>query len=208
MACGPDTARGGAQRGRPRSEAARHAVLTAAAELALAGGPAAATIEAIAKRAEVSRTTIYKWWPSAAAIVLEGLLDSVRESITRPTGSTSVGAVVHHVSALFGILADPSVGPLLRNVIAASGFDPAIERALRDQWITPRRAAVADTLRGAVSSGELPADVDIEVAVDALVSPPYYRLMFGMPPLDDAAVHRLVQTVWQGCGSRATPGPH
>ncbi|PRC54248.1 TetR family transcriptional regulator, partial [Mycobacterium sp. ITM-2017-0098] len=63
-----------ARRGRPRSEAVRSAVLTAAAELALAGGPSAATVDAIAKRAEVSRTTIYKWWPSAPAIVLEGLL--------------------------------------------------------------------------------------------------------------------------------------
>lgn len=176
--------------------------MTAAAELALAGGPAAASVDAIAKRAAVSRTTIYKWWPSAAAIVLEGLLDSVRDSITRPPGSTAVEAVVHHVSALFAILADPAVGPLLRNVIAASASDPAIERALLDQWIAPRRGAVADTLRDAVDRGELPADVDIEVAVDALVSPPYYRLMFGMPPLDGAAVDRLVQTVWRGC---ATP---
>jgi AcrR family transcriptional regulator len=188
-----------ARRGRPRSEAVRSAVLAAAAELALAGGPAAATVDAIARRAEVSRTTIYKWWPSAPAIVLEGVLDSVRDSITRPPGSTSVEAVTHHVSALFAILADPAVGPLLRNVIAASASDPAIERALLDQWITPRRAAVADTLRDAVHRGELPSDVDIEVAVDALVSPPYYRLMFGMPPLDGAAVDRLVQTVWRGC---------
>lgn len=188
-----------ARRGRPRSEAARSAVLTAAAELALAGGPAAATVDAIAKRADVSRTTIYKWWPSAPAIVLEGLLDSVRDSITRPPGSTSVEALTHHVTALFGILADPAVGPLLRNVIAASASDPAIERALLDQWIVPRRAAVADTLRDAVARGELPADVDVDVAVDALVAPPYYRLMFGMPTLDGAAVDRLVQTVWQGC---------
>lgn len=188
-----------ARRGRPRSEAVRGAVLSAAADLALEGGSAAATVDAIAKRAEVSRTTIYKWWPSAAAIVLEGLLDSVRDSITRPPGSNSVEAVTHHVSALNSILADPAVGPLLRNVIAASPSDPAIERALLDQWITPRRAAVAVTLREAVQSGELPADVAVEVAVDALVSPPYYRLMFGMAPLDEDAVIRLVQTVWQGC---------
>ncbi len=108
---------------------------------------------------------------------------------------------MHHVSALNSILADRPVGPLLRNVIAASPSDPAIERALLDQWITPRQA-VAVTLREAVQSGELPADVAVEVAVDALVSPPYYRLMFGMAPLDEDAVIRLVQTVWQGC--RAT----
>ncbi|UXA17503.1 TetR/AcrR family transcriptional regulator [Mycobacterium sp. SMC-4] len=187
------------RRGRPRSEAVRTAVLTAAAQLALAGGPAAATVEAIAKRAEVSRTTIYKWWPSASAIVLEGLLEAVRESITRPSGSTSVEAVTHHVAALNALLADPEVGPLLRNVIAASPSDPVIERAVLQQWITPRRAAVAAIVGEAVDRGELASDVDVEVVVDALVSPPYYRMMLGMPALDDDAVSRLVHTVWRGC---------
>ncbi|WP_060941605.1 TetR/AcrR family transcriptional regulator, partial [Mycolicibacterium vaccae] len=168
-------------------------------DLALAGGPAAATVDAIARRAAVSRTTIYKWWPSAAAIVLEGLLEAVRESITRPPGSTSVEAVTHHVVALNALLADPATGPVLRNVIAASPSDPAIERALLDQWILPRRAAVAATLHEAVARGELRADVDVEVTVDALVSPPYYRLVAGMSPLDGDAITRLVQTVWRGC---------
>ena len=68
-----------------------------------------------------------------------------------------------------------------------------------DQWITPRRAAVAVTLRDAVAAGELPAHTDVEVAVDALVSPPYYRLMLGMAPLDNAGVAALVNTVWCGC---------
>lgn len=174
-------------------------MLTAAADLALAGGPAAASVEAIARRAEVSRTTIYKWWPSAPAIVLEGLLDSVRDSITRPPGSTSVEAVVHHVCALNAILVDPAVGPLLRNVIAASASDPAIQQALCDQWIAPRRGAVSATVRDAVERGELPVDVDVDVVVDAVVSPPYYRLVLGMAPLDDAAIELLVRTVWQGC---------
>lgn len=144
------------RRGRPRSAAVREKVVRAAAELALDGGSGAATVDAIAKRAEVSRTTIYKWWPSASAIVLEGLLDAVRDSIVRPPGSSTVQALVHHVRALFDILADPAVGPLLRNVIAASASDPAIERALLDQWIAPRRAAVAVTLREAVTAGDLP----------------------------------------------------
>ena len=187
------------RRGRPRSTAVREKVVRAAADLALDGGPGAATVDAIAKRAEVSRTTIYKWWPSASAIVLEGLLDSVRDTIVRPPGSTTVQALEHHVGALFGLVADPAVGPLLRNVIAASASDPSIERALMDQWITPRRAAVAVTLRDAVAAGELPVHTDVEVAVDALVSPPYYRLMLGMAPLDDAGVAALVNTVWCGC---------
>ena len=187
------------RRGRPRSEAARGAILTAAAELAAEGGPGAATIDAIARRAEVSRTTIYKWWPSAAAIVLEGLLESVRESIVRPPGSSTVEALVHHVSALNAILADPGVGALLRNVIAAAAGDPAIQAALLTQWIEPRRGAVVTALSDAVVAGEIPADTDIEVVVDALVSPPYYRLVFGMAPLSERGVRALVDAVWAGC---------
>lgn len=187
------------RRGRPRSEAARGAILGAATELAAEGGSGAATIDAIARRAEVSRTTIYKWWPSAAAIVLEGLLESVRESIVRPPGSSTVEALVHHVSALNAILADPGVGALLRNVIAAAAGDPAIQTALLTQWIEPRRGAVVDALTDAVADGELPGDTEIEVVVDALVSPPYYRLVFGMPPLSERGVRALVDAVWAGC---------
>ena len=79
-------------------------MLRAAAELALAGGPGVASVDAIAKRAAVSRTTIYKWWPSSAAIVLDGLLDSVRGSIVRPPGSSSKEALDHHLRALNAIL--------------------------------------------------------------------------------------------------------
>ena len=79
------------RRGRPRSAQVRAAVVRAAAQLTRAGGPAAATVDAIAKRAAVSRTTIYKWWPSSAAIVLEGLLDSVRRPYHRATGQQFQG---------------------------------------------------------------------------------------------------------------------
>ncbi len=187
------------RRGRPRSEAVRGAILTAAAELATEGGPGAATIDAIARRAEVSRTTIYKWWPSAAAIVLEGLLESVRESIVRPPGSSTVEALVHHVSALNAILTEPGIGALLRNVIAAAAGDRAIQAALLTQWIEPRRGAMVNALTDAVVAGELSEDTDIEVIVDALVSPPYYRLVFGMPPLSERQVRALVDAVWTGC---------
>ena len=77
------------RRGRPRSEAVRGAILTAAAELAAEGGPGAATIDAIARRAEVSRTTIYKWWPSAASIVT----NMSRMRVVRSSSNSVIGRV-------------------------------------------------------------------------------------------------------------------
>ncbi|MBV9640997.1 MAG: TetR/AcrR family transcriptional regulator [Mycobacteriaceae bacterium] len=174
-------------------------MLRAAAELALAGGPNAATVDAIARRAAVSRTTIYKWWPSPAAIVLEGLLDSVRDSITYPPGSSTKQALDHHLRALNSILTDTPAGPLLFNVVAAARSEPEIARALREQWLRPRRTALAATLRQAAAAGEISDNTDIDVVVDALVSPPYYRLLFGLPPLDDTQLTQLLEIVWRGC---------
>ena len=51
----------------------------------------------------------------------------------------------------------------------------------------------------AVAQGEIRSGTDIDVIVDALVSPPYYRLLFALSPLDDAALNDLLETVWRGC---------
>ena len=168
------------RRGRPRSARVRAAVVRAAAQLTRAGGPTAATVDAIAKRAAVSRTTIYKWWPSSAAIVLEGLLDSVGDPINAPPGSSCKEALEHHLRALNAILTDTTTGPLLRDVVAAAASDPAMTRAVLDHWLHPRRSALAAIVRQAVAHGEIRDGTDVEVIVDALVSPPYYRLLFAL----------------------------
>ncbi|MGE2712919.1 TetR/AcrR family transcriptional regulator [Mycolicibacterium litorale] len=187
------------RRGRPRNVGLRAAVLQAATDLALADGAGSVSIDAIAKRAAVSRTTIYKWWPSAAAIVLEGLLAAMRDSIVPPTGSDTKGAVDHQLRALNAILTDSTTGPLVRSVIAAASANREVATALLDQWLLPRRAAVTAVLRDGVAAGELRHDLDVEVTVDALFAPAYYRLVFAMPPLDEAALTQLLDTVWRGC---------
>ena len=68
-----------------------------------------------------------------------------------------------------------------------------------DQWLHPRRAAVAAIVHQGVAQGEIRAGTDVDVIVDALVSPPHYRLLFALPPLDDAALIDLLETVWRGC---------
>ncbi|MDY6869320.1 MAG: helix-turn-helix domain-containing protein, partial [Actinomycetota bacterium] len=124
-------------------------MLRAATDLALAGGTGAVSIDAIAKRAAVSRTTIYRWWPSAAAIVLEGLLASIQGSIVPPTGSGTRAALDHQVRALN---ADAMTGPLFRRVITAAGSNGEVATALLDQWLLPRRAAVAGVLLDGIAA--------------------------------------------------------
>ena len=82
---------------------------------------------------------------------------------------------------------------------AAGSAARRVARAVRDQWLHLRGAALAAIVRQAVAQGEIRAGTDVDVIVDALVSPPYYRLLFALSPLDDAALNDLLETVWRGC---------
>ena len=172
-------------------------MLGAAAELALAGG-AGANVDAIAARAGVSRTTVYKWWPSAAAVLLEGLLDRTHGTLEAPSSATTREALETFLSSLVVLVRDTPAGVLLRGLIAASVTDPAVGRALVDDWIAPRRAAIVNLLTEGELRGEVRPGLDPDVVVDALFAPIYYRLMLGHEPLTDSLPADLLAICWPG----------
>jgi AcrR family transcriptional regulator len=192
-------------RGRPRSEAVRRAILDAAGELMLEGGWAAATIEAIAGRAGVSKATIYKWWPSRGAVALDGFLDRVRDTIAIPEGLASAEVLRFQVQSLIRLFRDSTSGSLMRGLIAQSMSDPDIESAVRERWIAPRRAVTIEVLKRGQETGELRPDTFPEVAADQLFAPVYHRLIFGHQTLDDDLADRLVEQLMTGIGSNG-PG--
>jgi AcrR family transcriptional regulator len=184
--------------GRPRSESCRQAILAAAGELMLEGGLAAASIEAIAARAGVSKATIYKWWSSRNAVALDGFLAQVSDSLAIPEGSTTVEALEFQLDALLRLVRDTEVGPLLRALAAAAQSDPDLARALRERWLAPRRAVTAEIVRVAIARGDIRADVDVPLVLDQLFAPIYHRLVFGHDPLDDGLSQRLVANLLAG----------
>jgi AcrR family transcriptional regulator len=191
----PEQPRG---RGRPRSEQARAAVLTAAGDLMLQGGMGACTMEAIAARAGVSKATIYRWWPSRGAVALEGLLEQTRESIAIPAGLSTREALRFQLGALIELLQDSACGSLMRGLIGQAQSDPEIAAALRERWLTPRRAVAIETIRAGVARGEVRPDIDVVVAADQVFAPVYYRLSFGHDPLDADLADQLVDQMMAG----------
>jgi AcrR family transcriptional regulator len=192
-------------RGRPRSETARQAILAAAGDLMLDGGLAAATMDAIAGRAGVSKATIYKWWPSRGAVALDGFLDRVSGTLVIPGGTTAAAALTWQVNALVELLRDTSAGPLMRALVAAAQSDPDIAAALRERWLAPRRAVTLEILEAGIKRGELRPGLDAEAVMDELFAPVYYRLFFGHGTLADDLAVTLVDQLLDGI--RATPGP-
>jgi AcrR family transcriptional regulator len=171
--------------GRARNEHARRDILAGALELArrdLAG----TTVDTIAARAGVGKQTIYRWWPSKWAVILDALLDHAERDVLADTGS---GPLADRLTAFlvssFDLIASPDGdGPLLRALMAQAQLDPAFAVTWRESFIAPRRRALLELLdRG--------SDEDREAAVDLLFGAMWYRLLIGHGPLDQAYARRL-----------------
>lgn len=188
------------QRGRPRSEHARLAVLQAAGDLLLEGGLAAAGVEAIAARAGVSKATIYKWWPNRGAVVLDGFLEQVRDSLSIPEGLGTVPALEYQLHQLVTLFRDTDVGPAMRAIASEVESDPDLARAVRERWLAPRRAVTVAVLTRGIAAGDLRPGLDVELVMDQLYGPLYFRLVFGHGPLPDDLAHQLVAQLVQGVG--------
>jgi len=172
-------------------------VLNAAAELALEGA-AGAGVDAIAARAGVSRTTVYKWWPSAAAVLLEGLLERTHDTLESPASATTREALGEYLARLITLVRETPAGALLRGLTAASATDPAVGHALVDDWLAPRRKVVVDLLVRGVGRGDVRPGLDYNSVIDVLFAPIYYRLIYQHQPLTDRLSGEIMDVCWPG----------
>jgi AcrR family transcriptional regulator len=187
-----------------RTEQVRDKVLAAAGQLMLEGGLAAATMEAIAARAGVSKRTLYKYWPSRGAVALEGFMRSADPWSSLPGNATAAESLEALVAASARLFSETPAGPLMRSLVADAQSQDEVATALREQWLQPRRAAAGDLIRKAVDDGEFRADLDVEVVLDLLFGPVYYRLLLGHETLDTAFAVASVRQLVAGL-SRRTP---
>lgn len=179
MASTPDPTR--------RSERSRRAILTAAAELVHETGYRKLTIEAIAARAGVGKQTIYRWWPSKGAVVLDGLLAEVSDPDDLSLPDTGdVEADLRLVQrAIVAELADLKLSDTFRTLIIEMQEDPQLAEDMLERLLRPQLAAIADRLSSAQDAGQLRADLALPVAVEMLVGPLYHRWLLRTGPLTD-----------------------
>ena len=169
----------------------RAAVLAAAWALYEERGLAARTIEGIAARAGVGKSTIYRWWPHKAAILLDAVTATMDVAIPFPDTGTTRDDLRSQMSALLRLW-DSTAGRAILSLVAASVDDPQVAAALRDRLIAARREASIGRLRLGVDGGELSAGLDLALIVDTLYGALYYNKMVAHAPMDDAYLDRLL----------------
>ncbi len=187
------------RRGRPRSEKAREAILAGAAELLLANGLGAVSMDAVAERAGVSKATIYRWWPSKETLALDALH---HEWATAPPAAGEMGSLHADLLTLLRpwvrLIGARPYGRVIAALITEAQTDPAFAEQYREQFVEPRRAQARPILLRAIERGDLPAATDVELALDLLYGPLYHRLLHGHAPLDERFLRDLVDTVVAG----------
>src|SRR4029077_16627067 len=130
---------GAAPRGRPRSQEADRAILTAAVELLAERGLAAMSIEEVAARAGVGKTTIYRRWPSKGLLALDAFVASFREEQPLPDTGTLRGDLLSALHAWVRAVTETPMGPMLPGLIAEAQHDPELRGAWRDRVLEPLR---------------------------------------------------------------------
>jgi AcrR family transcriptional regulator len=189
-----------------RNEKSRRAVLTATFDLLQEMSYPRLTIEAIATRAGVGKQTIYRWWPSKAAVLFDAfLLLSEGDEGTPPelpdTGDLRADLVLV-LRATVAELNEPRLAEPMRALATEIAHDPALAAAYHDRLDGPLREAKQLRLRSAQRSGELAEDLDLDVAVDLLWGPVLSRWLQRSGPLTNEWVERLVDTALGGMRPR------
>ena len=184
-------------RGRPRSPETRAKILKAAYEILLEVGFMDLTIEGVAARAKVGKPTIYRRWKTKAALAMDAFLEVVNPEIAFPdTGSVKEDFREQMLKLVK--LMKSSRGEVLASVIGCGQADEELIAAFRENWLIPRRKDAKQIFQRGVERGELKEGIDAEVAIDALYSPLFYRLLLKHQPLTNEFVDELVDVVIRG----------
>jgi AcrR family transcriptional regulator len=182
---------------RRRNSRTHRTILVTAAKLLREMGYVNVTVEAIAAGAGTGKQTIYRWWPSKAAVFLEVYASYAPREVPVPdTGSAEqdLTELVHWFCELF---TKTIAGRALAGLIAEAQGDKEIQRAFR-QLIADRRSVMRRIFERGRARGELTADVDVDVALDMMSGAVWYRLFTGHPQIDADYAKAVVSHMFRG----------
>lgn len=189
-----------AKRGRPRNVETQKSILSASYDLLLESGLGTVTVEKIAERAGVSKATIYKWWTNKADVVMDGFLAAAAARLPVPDTGSVFNDILIHATSLARFLTSRE-GKIIRELIGEGQFDLGLAEAYRTRYFHPRRLEAKQLLERGVHRGELRENLDLDLSIDLIYGPIFYRLLVIGENLDDVYVESLVKYSFTGIKS-------
>ncbi|MEP7034472.1 MAG: TetR/AcrR family transcriptional regulator [Actinomycetota bacterium] len=180
----------------PRVRRSRASVIAATLDLIAERGIAATTIEAVAGRSTVARTTIYRQWDSQPALVLDAIGTMLHTPADPDTG-TLRGDLLDLLGALVDALTTSPAAALMPALMDAAERDPAFA-VLHAREATRRHEVVAVAITRGIERGELAPGTDPNEVIDLVAGPVFYRRLVSAGAVDRAFAQRVVDHVLAG----------
>jgi AcrR family transcriptional regulator len=185
-------------RGRRPAEEVRADVLHTVGEILLDGGLADLTFERVAREAGVSKTTLYKWWPSSGVLALEGYFHSVEITLTFPDTGDIRADIATQLRSFVKLMTTTPAGRLLAELIGQSQTDQELASDYRRLYSSHRRQLAVDRFTTAQTNGQIRPGIDVQVLVDQLWGAVYHRLLIPDEPVTDTFAIALVDNLFDG----------
>jgi len=175
---------------------AERAILDATGELLAERGVHELTVERVAARAGVAKTTIYRRWRGKRELALAVLLDTIEtaDAVPGDLGDTRA-ELISFVGATVRVLGSTLMGRVMQGLVSDLAADPKLARAFRKRLVGVRMAELAQVIERGIERGDLRPDADRELAHELLFGPVYYRLLLSGSAFDDGLAERVVDSV-------------
>jgi AcrR family transcriptional regulator len=181
------------------------AILDATRELLAEGGVRELTVERVAARSGVAKTTIYRRWRGKHELALAVLIDMVENVVSTPDLGDTREELITFVNAAVKILGSTLMGRVMQGLVSDLATDPGLARAFRERVVAMRVGEVRRVIARGIERGDLRPDADVELAHELLFGPVYYRLLLSGEPLDDRLAERIVDAVLPAIAAQKTP---
>jgi AcrR family transcriptional regulator len=179
--------------GRPRDPRIDTEVITAVIDVLQKGGYGAVTIDGIARKVGRARSSLYRRWPSKRHLVAYAVVGELGENPAADTG-TLRGDLLPAVTTLWRAFRGP-LGHALAGLVTDMAHDAALASSIRREVMVPRRRSMREAIERARARGEARNDVDVELLLDMLTGPFYFRTLFGHASLSLKDTAQIVEYI-------------
>ena len=164
------------KKGRPRSEKSRQAILKATNSLLLHKSVQELSIEAIAKKAKVGKTTIYRWWPNKTAVVMDALISQPGMSAPMQTARNNAEAITFQLEKLIRLLQSKN-GETIAQLFSEAQSSETSHKIFENSFLAPLLDAIEFSIEEGKKGKEFRPGIDTKLAVDMICGPIFFRLM-------------------------------
>lgn len=170
--------------GRPRSEASRTAILDATRRLMTHTSVRDLSIEAIAKKAAVGKTTIYRWWPNKVAVVIEAFAEQLDMHMLVAGNESPRENLIRQIDRLIRQLRGKN-GKIIADLLAEAQSDVKVLQQFNQFYMDSRRNSIQQTILAGQKSGDFSENLNTQIAVDIVMGPIILRLLNGEDAMND-----------------------